>query len=183
MQSPRLHKHWHFSIAQYGSCRLSGGTPRQPVSYLAPVSADWSSAMLHLNTSIGKSLASELSRLIAGPAVVFLEYDQAAWGYCLFEGGTLLDQFWNNPKMFETLPQECAGNVAVMSRVFGVSVASIAPYLRHPKDSCAKAFDDDKFTLADHWVRVDFMRRIGLTYPNPGQVDGARFVKIEELRR
>ena len=36
-----------------------------------------------------------LSRLTAGPAIVFLEYDQRAWGYCLFEGGTLLDRFWS----------------------------------------------------------------------------------------
>ncbi len=139
--------------------------------------------MLHLNTLVGEPLAAELSRLIAGPAIVFWEYDQAAWGYCLFESGTPLDRFWSIPDVVEMPPAECAGNVAVMSRVFGVTADSIAPYIRHVTDFDAKAFADDEFTLGDHWVRVDFMRRLGLTYPNPGQIAGGRHVKIEEPRR
>src|SRR6266568_1357907 len=57
-----------------------GGVRDHMTSHLAPASADWSSAMLHLNTLVGEPLAAELSRLIGAPAIVFLEYDQAAWG-------------------------------------------------------------------------------------------------------
>jgi hypothetical protein len=138
--------------------------------------------MLHLNTLVGEPLAAELSRLVAGPAIVFLEYDQAAWGYCLFERGTLLDRFWSIPDAVETPPEECAGSVDVVSRVFGVAADAVAPYIRHVTDFDAKAFDDDQFTLGDHWVRVDFMRRLGLAYPSPGQVPGGRHVQIEEPR-
>ena len=111
--------------------------------------------MLHLNTLIGEPVASELSRLVAAPAIVFLEYDQAAWGYCLFEGGALLDRFWSIPDAVETPPDACAGSVPVVSRVFGVAADSIFPYIRHVTDYDAKAFDGDEFTLGDHWVRVD----------------------------
>ena len=127
--------------------------------------------------------ACNSARLVAGPAIVFLEYDQAAWGYCLFESGTLLDRFWSIPDAVETPAAECAGNVAVVSRVFGVTRDSIAPYIHHVTDFDAKAFAEDEFTLGDHWVRVDFMRRLGLKYPSPGQVAGGRHVKIEEPRR
>ena len=139
--------------------------------------------MLHLNSLVGEPLAAELSRLIAGPAIVFLEYDQATWGYCLFDSGTLQDRFWSMPDAVETPPEECAGSVEVVSCAFGVSADSVVPYLQHVTDFDAKAFADDEFTLGDHWVRVDFMRRLGLAYPNPGKVPGGRYVKIEEARR
>ena len=139
--------------------------------------------MLHLNSLLGEQLASELSRLIAGPAIVFLEYDQAAWGYSLFDRGSLLDRFWSIPDVVETPPQECAGSVPVVSHVFCVAAESVAPYICHVTDFDAKAFDEDQFKLGDHWVRVDFMRRLGLAYPSPGQVAGGRHVKIEESRR
>jgi len=160
-----------------------GGVRDYMTSYLAPASAEWSSAMLHLNSLVGEPLAFELSRLIARPAIVFLEYDQAAWGYCLFEGGSLLDRFWNIPDAVETPPEECAGKIDIVSRVFGVPADSIAPYIHHVTEFDVKAFDGDEFTLGDHWVRVDFMRRLGLVYPNPGRVAGGRHVKIEESRR
>jgi hypothetical protein len=160
-----------------------GGVRDHMTSYLAPASDEWSSAMLHLNTLVGEPLAAELSRLIVGPAIVFLEYDQAAWGYSLFERGTLVDRFWSIPDAVEMSPEECAGSADVVSRVFGVRAESLAPYIRHVTDSDAKAFDDDEFALGDHWVRVDFMRRLGLAYPNPGKVAGGRRVKIEEAKR
>jgi len=160
-----------------------GGVRDHMTSYLAPASMDWSSVTLHLNTLLAEPLANELSRLSTGPAIAFFEYDQAAWGYCLFEKGNILDRFWNIPDVVEIPPEECAGSVAVVSRVFGVAANSISPYIRHAKDFDAKAFDDDEFMLSDHWVRVDFMRRLGLTYPSPGQIAGGRHVKIEEPKR
>jgi len=137
---------------------------------------------LHLNASIGEALAAELSRLIGGPAILFLEYDQAAWGYCLFEGGALLNRFWSIPDAVEMPPDECVGDATTISRLFDVPADSLAPYIRYVSDPNAKAFDDDEFTLGDHWVRVDFMRRLGLAYPNPGQVAGGRHIRIEEAR-
>ncbi len=32
-----------------------------------------------------------------------------------------------------------------------------------------KAFPSDEFCLDDHWVRVDFMRQLGISYPDPSK--------------
>jgi hypothetical protein len=162
-----------------------GGVRDHMTSYLAPASASWSSVMLHLNSLVAEPVAAELSRLISGPAIAVMEYDQAAWGYTLFESGPLRDRFWSLPDAVETPPDECAGSVDVVARAFGVPVESITPYIRHVTESDydTKAFDDDEFTLGDHWVRVDFMRRLGVPCPSPGQVAGGRYVQIQEARR
>ena len=141
--------------------------------------------MLHLNTLAAEPVAAELSRLTGGPAIAVLEYDQAAWGYCLFESGKLLDRFWSLPGAVETPPEECLGSVPTVARVFGVPAESITPYIHYvtEDDYETKAFDDDEFALGDHWVRVDFMRRLGISYPSPGQVANGRYVQIEERRR
>ena len=138
--------------------------------------------MLPLGSLFGETLTAELSRLTGGPAMVMLEYDQDAWGYCLFDGGTLLDRFWSAPEAVDTDPEECAGNAEAVFSIFGVSPDLVAPYLRHvtEADHGQKAFDDDEYTLGDHWVRVDFMRRLGLSYPAPGKTAGGRHVRIME---
>lgn len=162
-----------------------GGVRDYMTTYLAPASDAWSSAMLHLNSLIGESLAAEVSRLINGPAILLLEYDQATWGYNLLDNGKLLDRFWSIPEVVESPAEECAGNVAIVSSAFGVPTDSIAPYIRHiiESDDDCKAFEDDEFMLRDHWVRVDFLRHLGLAYPSPGQTAGGKYIKIDEPRR
>ncbi len=159
-----------------------GGVRDVETSYLAPASDTWSSAMLHLGSVIGEPLAAELSRITGGPAIVVLDYDQDTWGYCLFDSGAFLDRFWSVPGAVDVPPTECAGNAEAVYSVFGVPAESVAPYIRHVTEAehGFKAFDDDEFTLGDHWVRVDFMRRLGLNYPAPGQTAGGRHVKIDE---
>jgi hypothetical protein len=152
-------------------------------SYLAPASAEWSSVMLHLDSLMAEPLAAELSRAIGGPAIAFLEYDQAAWGYYLFNSGKMLDRFWNIPEVVEVPSSEFTADVETVSRVFGARPESLAPYLQHVTDSAGKAFGDDEFALGDHWVRVDFMHRLGLQYPSPGQVTGGQYVRIDESKR
>jgi hypothetical protein len=141
--------------------------------------------MLHLNSLVAEPVAAELSRLISGPAIAVMEYDQAAWGYTLFESGQLRDRFWSLPDVVETPPDECAGSVDAVALAFGVPAESITPYIRHvtEDDYETKVFDDDEFALGDHWVRVDFMRRLGIPYPSPGLVAGGRYVQIQEARR
>jgi len=167
---------WDSKTASIGGVRDTAAT------YLAPASDTWSSAMLHLGSLRGESLAEELSRLSGKPALAVFEYDQDTWGYTLFDAGTLLDRFWSVPELVDMSPEECAGNFETVSSVLGVPPEWIAPYIRHVTEAeqGVKAFDDDEFTLNDHWVRVDFMRRLGLTYPSPGKVAGGRYVKIDE---
>jgi hypothetical protein len=159
-----------------------GGIRDTKTTYLAPASDTWSSAMLHLGSVLGEPLAAELTRITGSPAIVLLEYDQDAWGYALCDGGTLVDRFWSVPDAVDLSPEECAGNFETVSAVLGVPAEVVAPYIRHVTEAEAevKAFEDDEYTLGDHWVRVDFMRRLGLAYPEPGKVAGGRYVKIDE---
>lgn len=159
-----------------------GGIKDVDATYLAPASDAWSSAMLHLNSLNGEPIAGELSRLTGGPAIVLLEYDQDTWGYCLFDGGVLIDRFWSVPEAVDMSPEDCPGNAETVSSIFTVPLEMVAPYVQQVEnlDPESKAFEDDEFTLGDHWVRVDFMRRLGLLYPNPGKVPGGRYVSIDE---
>jgi hypothetical protein len=159
-----------------------GGVRDYMLSYLAPASTSWSSVMLHLNSMTAEPLAAELSSAIDGPAIAFLEYDQAAWGYSLFERGSVLNRFWNIPEIVEVPPDDYTGNLEILCRVFGAGPKSIAPYLQQVTESAGKAFSDDQFTLGDHWVRVDFMRRLGLEYPEPGKAIGGQYVRIDGLK-
>jgi len=127
-----------------------GGVRDHMTSYLAPASGSWSSVMLHMNSLVAEPVAAELSRFASGPAIAILEYDQAAWGYSLFESGQLLDRFWSLPDAVETPPDECAGSVDAVARAFGVPPDSIAAYIRHVTESDydAKAFDMTSSPLA-----------------------------------
>ena len=162
-----------------------GGIRDSRASYLSPASPTWSSVLLHLNSLVAEPLAQELSRLSGGLGLAVLEYDQDAWGYVLFKDGSLLDQFWNIPEAVEVEPEDYRGHADVVSSAFAVPLETVRPYLRRMTDdsSTEKAFDDDKFELGNHWVRVDFMRRLRLNYPHPGQTVGGRYLRIEEKVR
>ena len=159
-----------------------GGVRDYRTSYLAPAAETWSSVLLHLDAAFAEPLAMGLSR-VAGSAIAFLESDQTTWGYCLFEQGSLIDTFWNMPAAIAEDAAACRGDVRVLGDLFGVSSAALAPYLRHLDtgiDPDTKAFEDDEFTLDNHWVRCDFMRRLGLEYPDPGQTEGGCYVEITD---
>ena len=162
-----------------------GGIRDYLVSYLAPASNTWSSVNLHLNSNLAESLSAELSRLAASPAIIVREYDETAWGYCIFEAGVLRNCFWNIPWVVEVLPESCAGDVDLVSSLFGVPANSVAPYLMQFPDNGpeGKAFDNDQFALNNPWVRIDFMRRLGLAYPEPGRAPFGRYVLIKESNR
>jgi hypothetical protein len=160
-----------------------GGVRDYQCSYFAPAAAEWSSLLLHLDALIGEQLAAELSRLTSAPAISFAEYDQTAWGYTLFLGGVASDRFWSVPEVVDEEPAAVRGMPSVLSAAFSVLESDVAPYLQHlsPAPSeASKAFPDDEFELGDHWVRVDFMRRLGLRYPDPGKTPGGRYLQVVE---
>jgi len=151
-------------------------------AYVAPASNKWSSVMLHLNASVAERLAVDLSKSVVY-AIAFFEYEQAAWGYVAYKNGMVLDRFWNVPDIVEMNKEECKGNVDSISNIFGVSSELVAPYLRHidlDNDFNSKAFEDDEYTLDNHWVRCDFMRRLGINYPIPGETESGRYIHIIE---
>lgn len=114
--------------------------------------------------------------------VAFYEFEQAAWGFNVYEKGLSVARFWNRPDYVEEDPRSCAVDPKVIAGRFGVGVEEIAPYLNQfgpDADEPGKAFPDDEFELDDHWVRCDFMRRLGLRYPEPGE-PGTRHFLLRE---
>jgi hypothetical protein len=163
-----------------------GGVRDYKCSYFAPAALEWSSVLLHLGALMGERLAAELSRLTSAPSILFAEYDQHAWGYTLFLSGETSDRFWSMPELVDEEPAEVRGTPSMLCATFNVPEAEVAPYLRHLPaglSKTSKVFADDEFELRDHWVRVDFMRRLGLRYPDPGKTPGGRYVQIIESHK
>lgn len=143
-------------------------------SKLSRISIDsnsWASLSLHLNSTLINSISKELSKLNDSPVIAFLEYEQEAWGYCLYQNGTLIDNYWNNYLTLDFEKNDCKANIDLISNLFNVKKELIEPYLIDifDKNDLGKVNIQDEFELNDHWVRVDFMKKIGLQYPYSGK--------------
>jgi hypothetical protein len=159
-----------------------GGVRDYQLCCLAPDANTWSSLLLHSNSQLADPLAAALSATTSTPAIAFYEFDQFAWGFTVFDKGQPVARFWNRPEVVEEDPGACTVDSSFIAGKFGVGVEAVAPYLKHldsDGEEPDKASPADEFTLGDHWVRCDFMRRIGLRYPNPGE-PGTRHVLIKE---
>lgn len=153
-----------------------GGIRDYKLSKVATAGASWNCILLHLSSQLGEKISLELSK--ESIVITFLEFDQVAWGYSLFQNGKLIDQFCNNPEEIEKDPSTLNGNTDVICQLFNADKSKIEPYLKHADNNINpnKAFSEDEFTLDDHWVRVDFMKKLGLIYPD----EGTRFYIVEK---
>ncbi len=159
-----------------------GGIRDYQLCSLAPDPNGWSSLLLHLNSELHRQLGPALHTDTCSPVIAFYEYDQIAWGFAVFGEGQAVDWFCNRPEVADHDPTYCTVDPYYIADLFGVDAETVAPYLKHldpNADEPGKAFADDAFSLGDHWVRCDFMRRLGLRYPNPGE-PGTRHVYIKE---
>jgi hypothetical protein len=159
-----------------------GGIRDIDLCNLAPKQNGWSFLMLHLNSQLGEPLAMELSKVSLAPVIVFHEYDQDAWGFVIFESGKRIGRFWNRPEVVDEEAQSCTVGPERVAKGFGVAVETVSPYLIHldaDSDDESRAFDGDEHGLGNHWVRCDFMKRLGLSYVSPGE-PGSRHVYIKE---
>jgi hypothetical protein len=165
-----------------------GGVRDHLLCYLAPCGDNWFGAILAsgragtLGVIDAGSVACELSRRGGGPAIV-VSVVQDDWGYEAYANGKCIDQFWNRPPDPPGL-RPSPGSVAVMAAAFGVPAEAIAPYIRQIgwDEEPGRAFPDDEFALTDHWVHVDFLRRLGIRYPSPTAGVG-RYVHVARLAR
>ncbi|GIF66373.1 hypothetical protein Ais01nite_44080 [Asanoa ishikariensis] len=107
-------------------------------------------------------------------------HDGDYWAHTLLRDGTILDRFasmvdyfTDDPAVVADLKRGWSGDPAVVASAIGRPVDDLRPYLVHialgddeEEDPVeVKAFPDDRFTLEDAWVFVDFWRRLGITYP------------------
>ncbi|SHG01944.1 hypothetical protein SAMN05444274_1202 [Mariniphaga anaerophila] len=105
------------------------------------------------------------------PVITVLEYENVAWGYCLYQNGQLIDNFWNNYIAVDLDKNECIANIDLISNKFHVDKKFIKPYLIDiaNKENSGKAFDNDEYDLGEPWVRADFVKKLGLHYPETGK--------------
>jgi len=126
---------------------------------------------------IGWDAVSEsLSKDLRKPVFSFHIHDGDFWMYVLFDDGSVVDRFNPVPDYWGRAGEEdCAqwqGNTReVARRVPGLSAESVSKYLIRWDDEVfesaerTKAYPDDEFCYGDDWQLVDFMKRLGLSYP------------------
>src|SRR4051794_23519652 len=108
-----------------------GGVRDSKLSCIAPDEGAWSSLLLPLNSPLADRLAAALSTATDRPVVAFYEFEQATWGFDLYEQGESVARFWNRPDYVEEDPRSCAVDPKVLAARFGVGVGELAPYLNH----------------------------------------------------
>jgi hypothetical protein len=120
--------------------------------------------------------SQHLSRLTGGAVLSLHVHDGDFWMYMLFDKGELIDQFNPVPDYWgEASEAELAswrGDAAKLSgAISSASAERVAPYLVRWTDELleegGKAFPDDEFEFGQDWQVVDFMAKLGLTYPDP----------------
>jgi hypothetical protein len=129
-----------------------------------------------------------LSRTIAKPVFSFHIHDGDLWMYQLFANGEVVDRFNPVPDYWEELEEDeralWRGSAdAVAKHVPGLDSSAISKYLNFwgnevlESPERRKAYPDDEFFIGDDWQLVDFMKRLGLTYPigDNGAVVGATY--------
>jgi len=119
---------------------------------------------------VGRELSSRLSTLVSTVHI----YDSAYWAHSIFAAGQCLDRFASRPDRAAgtvdplAIRQKWRGQPGVLAEVLGITPAVIAPYLVHmdlADPGSAKAYEDDRYSLADFWVFTDFWRKLGINYP------------------
>ena len=137
------------------------------LSTLAPRDGGWSVLMFPPGSVLSSAVSHQLSRKTDAPVAWFQSVDQTAWGFGVRKSGEQVAEFWNNPDFIRVDPANASADPEHVAGLFRVEAATLAPYLRHVAfgDEVDKAFDDDEHTLDDHWVFCDFMRRLGMAYP------------------
>jgi hypothetical protein len=119
---------------------------------------------------ISTYLSFELQTLISLIKVI----DSEVWYHFLFYNGKVVDQFCSNPEEYEEAEnfQLFQGNLKKLAFYFDVDEQTIAPYLifitseNRSNVLFKKAFADDRYSLGDEWIFVDFWSRLGIEYPS-----------------
>jgi hypothetical protein len=132
-------------------------------------------------------VSAKLSADLGKPVFSFHIHDGDLWMFVLFVDGAEAAKFNPLPDYWEELEpadhaQWLPSADEVARHVPGARADQLAPYLvEWPEDGLAgKAHPDDEFEYID-WQVVDFMRRLGFRYPEPGQCVSYRF-KVNRRR-
>jgi hypothetical protein len=126
-----------------------------------------------------------LSQKLSKPVFSLHIHDGDLWMYLLFNEGREVDRFNPLPDYWGKLTKEermkWEGNATIVTQCIPhLSAPEIEKYLIRWKLLSfpdRKAYPDDEFPIGDSWQMVDFMRRIGLSYPvqEDGSIEGEMY--------
>lgn len=128
-----------------------------------------------------------LSRVLSVPVFSLHIHDEDLWMYLLFRKGQPIDAFnpvpdyWDDELSDEEIAQWAGDPKQVAAAVPGVAAEQIEQYLVRWEDpdyeEIRKSYEADEFAKTDCWQLLDFMKKLGLTYPiaGDGTIEGKTF--------
>jgi hypothetical protein len=130
--------------------------------------------------------SKRLSKALGVPVISLHIHDGDLWMYVLYRDGHEIDQFNPIPDYWseDLSPEDQSsweGNASVIADNWdGVDAPSIEKYLATwdlDNDEPGKAYEDDEHPIGECWQLLDFMRKLGLTYPvdDQGQATGETY--------
>jgi len=113
-----------------------------------------------------------ISKELKAPVFSFHIHDGDLWMYVLYYDGEIVDQFNPIPDYWEKISKEeienWKGNASIVAKfVSTVNIKDIEKYLVRwdlDAEEIGKSYPEDEYTKGD-WQLLDFMKKIGLTYP------------------
>lgn len=132
-------------------------------------------------TDACKQVSSQLNTIVSLIEV----YDSSTWYHRLFQNGSFIDKFCNNPEEFEGIDKtyEFKGNANTLSRVFGINKLEIEQYMyqftsqNRDVNLSGKKFPLDLYSLEDEWFFIDFWKKLGIEYPK----NSPQFVLLHKI--
>ena len=161
-----------------------GGLPLTECAFWASAGPTWSCLHLPGGDTRGEELGKAIAELSGEPTLILTEYQQLAWGFVLIHRKEPIQRFLSLSTMWEDTPTPGTVDPLLMSRLLDIPVSRFAPYLKvqsADEVSQMRAHPEDRYILSNPWVRVDFLRALGICYPAPTSATAGRFCSLIEL--
>ena len=158
-----------------------GGLPLSECAFWASAGPTWSCLHLPGGTNRSEELGRNLAELTGEPTLLLTEYQQLAWGFVLIHRKDPIQRFLSLSTMWEDTPTPGTVDPLLMSRLLDIPVSRFAPYLKvqsADEVSQQRAHPEDRYILSNPWVRVDFLRSLGISYPAPTSATDGRFCRL-----
>lgn len=116
-------------------------------------------------------MSESLSKSLGVGVSTFGVYDGSYWYSTTYKNGQMYDSFSSFPDYWAKNEEESKkarannGDAETLAKHFGVPEVKIKPYLVHRAEASGKAHPGDIFELSNTWVFTDFMKTMGIEYP------------------
>lgn len=121
--------------------------------------------------NVNEAVVKILSKEICAPVMFIYIYDGDGWGYFYCEDGIIKDFFSVCPEATRgTSPEKYKDSAKFIAERFHINVNKIINYFKIWTDELIEdevvAYEDDEFVYGDCWQMADFMKRLGILFPN-----------------